>query len=187
MRSIAASAHTEFAPSRRIDAGLFAGEDDFLRATRELRARGFEIVDAHTPHPVHGFDDAAGIRRSRLPAATLAAGVAGFALGTWLQVWTSARDWPVDVGGKPWNSMPAFLPVTFEITVLFAGLVTVGVLLCRSKLRPGKRAWLPDASVTDDRYALLVASPSGSHRAEEMAALWRGLGAERWFTAEDRP
>lgn len=181
------SAATGLPGARRIDVGLFADEATFLRATTACRSRGFEVVDALTPHPVHGFDDVAGIRRSRLPAATLVAGIAGFGLGTWLQVWTSTHDWPVNVGGKPWDSMPAFLPVTFELTVLCAGLTTVAVLLCRSKLRPGRRAWTPDPRVTDDRYALLVASPAGSHREDEMAALWRGLGAERWLVAEDRP
>jgi hypothetical protein len=164
--------------TRRIDVGVFTAEDAFLSAARACRARGFEIVDALSPHPVHGFDEVAGIRRTRLPAATLAAGIAGLGLGTWLQVWTSAQDWAIDVGGKPWNSMPAFLPVTFELTVLCAGLTTVAVLLFRSRLRPGRAPALAGLRTTDDRYALLVASPMGSHTAAEMRALWRQLGAE---------
>lgn len=170
--------------TRRVDVGVFCAEDDFLAAARACKERGLEVVDARSPHPVHGFDDIAGIRRTRLPAATLAAGIAGFSLGTWLQVWTSASDWPVDVGGKPWNSMPAFLPVTFELTVLFAGLTTVAVLLVRSRLRPGPAPALAALRTTDDRYALFVASPMGAHTAKEMAALWRELGAETWLTTE---
>ncbi len=171
--------------TRRIDVGVFASEESFLDAARACRADGFEIVDARSPHPVHGFDDIAGIRRSRLPAATLAAGIAGFALGTWLQLWTSAKDWPVDVGGKPWNSMPAFLPVTFELTVLCAGLTTVAVLLVRSRLRPGRAPSLAELRTTDDRYALLVASPMGARTASEMGRLWAELGAESWSVTEE--
>lgn len=171
-------------PSRRIDVGVFAAEETFLDAARACRAQGFEIVDARSPHPVHGFDEIAGIRRSRLPAATLVAGIVGFSLATWLQLWTSAQDWPIDVGGKPWNSMPAFLPVTFEVTVLFAGLTTVAVLFVRSRLRPGRVPDLQGLGATDDRYALLVASPMGSRTAHEMRTLWRGLGAESWLEME---
>lgn len=170
--------------SRRVDVGVFVSEDAFLGAARACRDQGLDIVDARSPHPVHGFDEIAGIRRTRLPAATLAAGIVGFTLGTWLQVWTSARDWAIDVGGKPWNSMPAFLPVTFELTVLFAGLTTVAVLLVRSRLRPGRAQTLEGLGTTDDRYALLVASPMGAHTSQEMRELWRGLGAERSFETE---
>ena len=170
--------------TRRIDVGVFAAEDSFLDAARACRAHDLEIVDALTPHPVHGLDDIAGIRRSRLPAATLVAGIVGFSLGTWLQIWTSAKDWAVDVGGKPWNSMPAFLPITFELTVLCAGLTTVAVLLVRSRLRPGGTPALDGLGTTDDRYALLVASPMGARTAQEMRKLWGELGAERSFESE---
>jgi len=171
--------------SRRIDVAVFASEDAFLDAARACRVRGFEIVDARSPHPVHGFDEIAGIRRTRLPAATLVAGIVGLSLGTWLQFWTSAKDWAIDVGGKPWNSMPAFLPITFELTVLCAGLTTVAVLLVRSGLRPGRVASLAEFGTTDDRYALLVASPMGAHTAGEMRVLWRELGAESVAETED--
>jgi hypothetical protein len=171
--------------ARRVDVAVFASEDSFLDAARACRERGLEIVDARSPHPVHGFDEIAGIRRTRLPAATLVAGVAGFSLATWFQFWSSAKDWPVDVGGKPWNSMPAFLPVTFELTVLFAGLTTVAVLLVRSRLRPGGAPTFADLGTTDDRYALLVASPAGARTAPEMGRLWSSLGAESWSVRED--
>jgi hypothetical protein len=170
--------------TRRVDVGVFSDEHAFLDAARACRGHGLEIVDARSPHPVHGFDDVAGIRRTRLPVATLVAGIAGFSLGTWLQFWTSATDWPVDVGGKPWDSMPAFLPITFELTVLFAGLTTVAALLVRSRLRPGASPSLDGLGTTDDRYALVVASPMGAHTAHEMRALWRTLGAERSFETE---
>lgn len=171
--------------SRRIDVGVFADEARFLGAARACRELGLEIVDARSPHPVHGLDDIAGFRRTRLPAATLAFGALGFALATWFQVWSSAQDWPIDVGGKPWNSMPAFLPITFEMTVLFAGLATVVALLVRSRLLPGRVPSLASLRTTDDRYAILVASRPGAHTPREMAELWAALGAESWSVAEE--
>jgi ActD protein len=168
--------------TRRIDVAVFADEHVLVDAARACREQGLDIVDVLSPHPVHGIDEVAGIRRTRLPAVTLAAGATGFALGTWFQLWTSAKDWPVDIGGKPWNSMAAFLPVTFELTVLFAGLATVAALFLRSRLRPGRAPRAPAevlaAGVTDDRYALLVASPMGAHTAADMERLWARLGAE---------
>ena len=171
--------------TRRIEGAVFRSEADVVGAARACRGRGIEIVDVLSPHPLHGIDDIVGIRRTRLATITLAAGAAGFALGTWLQVWTSAVDWPLDVGGKPWNSMPAFLPVTFEITVLFAGLATVAALLIRCRLLPGRRAKWTGLGVTDDRYALLVAPPPGSQAQDQRDAFWGALGAERSFVAEE--
>lgn len=171
--------------TRRIDVAVFRSEALLLGAARSCRAKGLEIVDVLSPHPVHGIDDIIGIRRTRLPIVTLTAGAAGFALGTWLQFWTASTDWPVNVGGKPWNSMAAFLPVTFELTVLGAGLATVAALLIRSRLKPGGKVDLEGLGVTDDRYALLVASPAGSRTAPEMDALWAALGADRSFATTE--
>ena len=173
--------------TRRIDVAVFGSEDGLLDAARTCRASGLEIVDVRSPHPIHGLDEVAGIRRTRLPVVTLVAGACGFALGNWLQFWTSAQDWPLDVGGKPWDSMPAFLPVTFELTVLFAGLATVAALLVRSRLGPGRPVTLGDLGTTDDRYALLVASPMGAHTSRDMQVLWAQVGAERSFETEDHP
>jgi hypothetical protein len=168
--------------TRRIDGVVFPSEDALLGAAAACRARGFEVVDVHSPYPIHGIDEIAGIRRTRLPAVTLVAGGAGLALGTWLQFWTSATDWPVNVGGKPWDSMPAFLPVSFEITVLLAGLATVAALLLRCRLRPGRTPRVEGLGTTDDRFALLVASPPGAWADADLRRFWTGLGAERTFT-----
>ncbi|MCE9637008.1 MAG: DUF3341 domain-containing protein [Planctomycetes bacterium] len=171
--------------TRRIDVAVFDSEASLVDAARSCRAHGFEVVDVLSPHPVHGIDEIVGIRRTRLPVVTLTAGAIGFGLGTWLQFWTASTDWPVNVGGKPWDSMAAFLPVTFELTVLFAGLATVAALLIRCRLKSGARVRIDGLGVTDDRYALLVASPAGSRTASEMDVLWTGLGAERSFATSE--
>jgi len=149
----------------------FAREQDLLAATRAAREAGLRIVDAHTPYAVHGLDAAMGLRPSRLTWVCFLAGATGLALALLFQYWTSATDWPINVGGKPFDSLPAFIPVAFEVTVLFAGLGAVAALLLRCGLRPGRTAILPAPGVTDDRFALIVASHGAAHAPDEIEAL----------------
>jgi hypothetical protein len=140
--------------SRRFLVASFESEDDVLAATRAARAAGLRVLDTYTPYPVHGLDEAQGVRRSRLPYLCFTAAIVGAALKLWFEYWTATVDWPVNVGGKPWDSLPAFIPVTFEVMVLSAGLSTVLAFLVVSRLRPGRRAALPAPRITDDRFAL---------------------------------
>ncbi len=151
---------------------VFGGPDALLSAAREARRRGLRVVDALTPHPVHGLDAALGRRRSRLPFVTLAAGASGLAVALAFQYWSSATDWPVNVGGKPFDSLPAFVPVAFEVLVLFAGLATAGAFLWRSGLRPGRDV-TQTAGATDDRFVLVAERRDASLSQEEVDALWR--------------
>ena len=139
--------------------GTFVDPDAMMRAIRPLREEHFAIHDVYTPYPVHGLDEAMGLRRTRLPWVTLGAGLTGLTFAICFQFYTSVLDWPLNVGGKPDNSTLAFVPVSFELTVLFAGLVTVAALLLRSKLFPGKREELPSAGVTNDEFALVLPKP----------------------------
>jgi hypothetical protein len=133
--------------------GWFEEEAHILGATKAARKAGLRVVDAYTPYAVHGLDEAMGLRPSKLTWVCFLAGLAGGAGMLWLMVYTSAISWPLNVGGKPFASIPAFIPVTFEATVLCAALVTVLAFLVRSKLFPGKRV-APLERVTDDRFAL---------------------------------
>lgn len=163
--------------SRRIHVALFASEAALLDAARACRGRGLEILDVLSPYPIHGIDEVAGIGRSRLPAACLAGGVVGLSLALWFQYWSSSVDWPIDVGGKPWDSLPAFAPVAFEMTILLAGLATVFGLLLRSGLVPWKRVDVAALRVTDDRFALAVARRDAAVSDADLERLWRELGA----------
>ena len=97
-----------------------------------------------------------GLRHTRLPLITLFMALAGAGLKIWFEYWTTAIDWPINVGGKPWDSLPAFLPVTFEVMVLFAGVGTVAALLISRRLLPGRQAKMPVEGVTDNRFALVL-------------------------------
>jgi hypothetical protein len=104
-------------------------EHALLDAARALRARGGAVLDLHSPYPLHGADEALGLRRSTVPKVALVAGVAGALLGYLIQWFTVAYDWPINVGNRPPHSAPAFIPVTFELGVLFAsGAIFVGLL-----------------------------------------------------------
>ena len=109
-----------------------------LAAVATLRSAGVAIHDVFAPYPVHGLDQAMGIRRSRLPFVTLLAGLGGLCFALAFQYYTAVFDWPLDVGGKPENSTLAFVPVCFELTVLIGGLGTVGAFLLRARLFPGQ-------------------------------------------------
>jgi hypothetical protein len=144
----------------RYTAGWFRHEEEILAAAREARAAGFDILDAYTPYPVHGMDEAVGLKRSRLTGAALAGGLAGLALAIGLQFWVSLVDWPMNIGGKPLAPLPLFIPVTFELTVLLSGLTTVLAFLVISRLRPLKQGPVFEG-VTDARFVLVLRHSDG--------------------------
>ena len=147
---------------RRLLVSIFEREEDILEATRAARAGGLRIVDVYAPYAVHGMDRAMGLTPSRLPWVCFLLGLFGAGFKVWFEYWTTASDWPVNVGGKPWNSLPAFVPITFEVMVLFAGLSTVFAFFLVSRLRPGRRARLIDPRITDDRFALVIEQTDAS-------------------------
>ncbi|MHC4954568.1 MAG: DUF3341 domain-containing protein [Planctomycetota bacterium] len=163
--------------SARIQKGVFLRDTDLLKATNAAREAGYRIVDAYTPFAVHGLDRAMGLRPSRLTWVCFLCGLFGFSFMVWFQFWTSAVDWPINVGGKPWNSWPAFVPVAFEGTILLAGLGVVAALFIRCGLRPGKEAVLAGEGVTDDRFVLVLAGSDTSPPPDQMGDLLRANGA----------
>lgn len=120
------------APSPRLRGLLaeFADPDSLVEAARTVREAGIRRFDSHSPFPVHGIDGAMGIRPTVLPWIVMAAGVAGAVAALALQWWTNAVNYPMNISGKPLFSLPANIPVTFELIILFAALATFfGVLM----------------------------------------------------------
>ena len=103
----------------------FEGPKQLFRACEQMRDAGYSKWDAHTPFPVHGLDEAMGLRSSKLPWIVLVAGLSGAGGGMLMQWWVSAVAYPLVISGKPFFSWPAFVPVTFELGVLFAALGAV--------------------------------------------------------------
>jgi hypothetical protein len=160
--------------SARLLVSVFEREDDILHAAKAVRDEGLELVDVFTPYPVHGLDRAMGLPASRLPWVCFLLGLFGAVTMALFQYWASAVDWPINVGGKPWHSWPAFAPVIFEVAVLFAGAGTVLFFIAWTGLRPGRQSPVSDLRVTDDRFALAIrqAGP-GFNRASVEALLSR--------------
>lgn len=136
--------------------GTFADPAALVQAVTEIRDHGFKIYDVYTPCPVHGLAEAMGLQRSRLPYVALVAGLAGLLSAIGFQFYAAVFDWSLNVGGKPDNSTLAFVPITFEITVLAAGVMTAKAFVLRSGLFPRVRARVPDPRVTDDRFAIAL-------------------------------
>lgn len=138
--------------------GFFESPQRLLEAMKQVRDSGYECFDAFTPFAVHGMDEAMGIKRSILPYITFVMGLTGFACAFGLQVWTSVVDWPLNVGGKPFYSWPAFVPILFELTVLFAGVSTaIGMILINRLPNTKYKAF--DPSITRDQFAVWIGYP----------------------------
>jgi hypothetical protein len=140
----------------RFVVGSFEREADLLQAVQATRSSGWRVRDVYTPYAMHGLDQIIGLKKSWLPRACFAWGLSGVVVALWFQFWTSTRDWPLNVGGRPWNSLPAFVPVTFEAMVLFAGLGLVLTWLTVCRLYPGKKVVPLIPQVSDNRFALVV-------------------------------
>jgi len=158
--------------AERFCIGYFNNEHDLLRATAEARRRTYRVLDVFCPYPVHGLAQEMRLGPSRLTWIGLWAGVLGLLLGLTLQFWTSAYDWPLVVGGQPFNSWPVFIPVSFELTVLFAGIMGVLALLARTRLWPGHRPSFLH-NVTNDWFALVLMQIDSSVDPEEMTTMLR--------------
>lgn len=135
---------------------IYDCDEKMLHSAEKARDKKIEMYDVYTPFPVHGLDDAMGIKRSFLPYVTFLAGATGLAIAVALQVWTSAIDWPTNIGGKPFISWPAFLPISFELTVLFAAHTTVAAFLVFNKLFPGRKAMIMHDEQTCNKFVIAV-------------------------------
>lgn len=145
--------------------GVFESADALMAAVPKVRARGLGRLEAYTPYPVHGLDEALGLRRSPLAGMVLVMGMLGAVTALFFQWWMSAVDYPIPTGGKAVFSWQAFVPIAFEVTVLFATFTAgLGMLLLLNKLpffgHPvlGSRAV---AGITRDRFALSVEDEKG--------------------------
>ena len=103
----------------------FDTPDELLAATRRAHEAGYRQMDAYTPFPIEGLAEALGFHRTRLPLIVLLGGIVGGVGGYLMQYWIAAIDYPLNIGGRPLHSWPAFIPVTFELTILGAALAAV--------------------------------------------------------------
>jgi hypothetical protein len=171
---------------RRYVVAEFAAEAPLLAAARALRAEGQADLDLHSPVPLHGADEALGLKTSIVPRIALVAGLIGAASGYLMQWFMVGVDWPINVGGRPPHSPPAFIPVTFELGVLFSALAIFFGLF---KLWGMPRLHHPVFEVEAFRSAsvdgLWLSTAVDDTAAEATAARLRALGARQVQIVED--
>jgi Protein of unknown function (DUF3341) len=136
--------------------GIFDDEDAVISGVTTVRKSGVKINEVYSPFPVHGLDEVLGYKRSRLPIAAFLFGMAGTATALVMQIWMLGYDWPMIIGGKNFASLPPFIPVTFELTVLFSALGMVGTFMIVSDLKPYKWPRQFDIRSTEDKHVMAI-------------------------------
>ena len=145
--------------------GYFDKEANLLNAVKKLRESDIKIKDVFSPYPVHELDRAMGLRRSSLPRTAFIGGAIGAVSGLLFQIWVFTKAYPINIGGKPYLSIPSFIPVTFECAILFAAFAIVFAYLFRSNLGLGADNKIYDDRATDDRF-VVVLDTSGAKDSE---------------------
>jgi len=112
----------------------FDSPEALLEAARRAFAAGFRKIDAYSPFPVDGLAEAIGFHHTRVPLIVLIGGIIGCLGGFYLQYWVAVIDYPINIGGRPFNSWPSFIPVTFELTILIASLFAFFGVLALNRL-----------------------------------------------------
>jgi len=166
----------------------FDSPDGILTAARRVRDAGFTRWDTHTPFPVHGLDRAMGLRATALPWIVMAFGVLGCTTGLLLQWWTNAHNYPLVISGKPLWSIPASIPVTFELTVLLSAIgAFLGMLLLNGFPRWHHPVFTSDRfrRATQDRFFLSVESGDPLFDERKTAEFLSGLGGTHLEKLED--
>ena len=160
---------------------LFDNPDSIINAAKEVVSAGYKKFDVNTPYPLHGMDPAMGLKRSKLGFVTLFFGFSGTAFILLFMYWAMSIDYPMVIGGKPYFALPAFIPITFEFTVLLAALSTVfGMIMAFFNL-PYNSHPLHDTEymrrVSVDRYGLVILAEDPLFDEAKVEELYRSLGA----------
>ena len=158
----------------------FENPATIFHACERVRDAGFSKWDAHTPFPVHGLDDAMGLQRSKLPYVVLVMGLTGACLAMLLQWWVSSVEYRMVISAKPFFSWQAFIPITFELGVLFGALGSVFGMLGFNQLPKFHHPLFQSARferVTDDRFFISIESTDKRYDSEETARFLASVGA----------
>jgi len=168
--------------------GEFETPEQLLAAARKAREVGYKHVDAYTPFPIEGLAHAIGFRWTAVPLITLIGGIGGGLTGFGLQYWFAAISYPMNIAGRPLNSWPAFIPVTFELTVLGASLFAVVGMLALNKLpQPYHPVFNVErfASASTDRFFLLIEAHDPKFNLAESSRFLQELSARHVSEVKD--
>jgi hypothetical protein len=162
----------------------FDSATQLVDAARQVRDAGYSKTDAFTPFPLHEIDEALGIKRSILPYLCFAGGITGLLSGLGLTYFVHVIDYPIIVGGRPHFSLPAFIPPTYELTILFASFTAVfGMLFLNGLPRPYHPVFnVPRfALASREKFFLIVETADPNFEYEKTRELMNGLGAQEVF------
>jgi mono/diheme cytochrome c family protein len=161
--------------------GLYDTADEAVEGIRRVREQGFRRVDVVSPYPIHGIDEILGAKPSKLGYVALVAGLTGVTIGKIAQWWMSEVDYPLNIGGKPLFSLPAFVPVVFEMMVLSASLAVVIALLTYFVRLPKYGGALLDSkfisALTCDRFGVVIDAGDPAFDGAAIEGLLRTHGA----------
>ncbi len=159
--------------------GSFDDDEILLNATKKMRLAGYQMHEIFTPFPIHGLDEAMGLQDTRLHTAGFVIGATGTMFAVSLLTFVTSIDWDVNVGGKPFFVLPSFVPVTFELTVLFASIGMVVVMYLRNGFSVFKAKEVVDVRATDDRFIMAFCRKKYNTQAEavEISNLLKKYGA----------
>jgi hypothetical protein len=167
----------------------FLTPDELINAVEKTRQAGYRRIEAYTPFPVEGLSEALALRRNNVPLITLIGGLTGGLGGFFFQYWVCVIAYPVNIGGRPLNSWPAFIPVTFELTVLGAALSAVfGMLALNGLPRPHHPLFNVKRFVkhaTSDRFFLCIEARDPKFHVADSARFLHGLKPTHVSEVED--
>ena len=157
--------------------GVYEDEDVLVDAVLKVREGGVKIEEVYSPFPVHGIDDALGYKRSWLSIAAFMFGILGTSLALTMQIGMMGVDWPMIIGGKDSVPFPAFIPVTFEMTVLLAAFGMVGTFFVIANLKPWGRPKIFDIRITDDKHIMAVDLDANEKSEADIKQIIKSSGA----------
>jgi hypothetical protein len=158
----------------------FNSPTELVAAAHRTYEAGYRRINGYSPYPIEELSDAIGFTRTSLPLIVLIGGILGGLGGFFMQYWMEVVDYPLNVGGKPYNSWPAFIPITFECTVLVAAFAAVLGMLALNKLpQPYHPVFnAPNfALATRDRFFLVIEASDLRFKHDEVVRFMKGLDA----------
>jgi len=169
--------------------GEFETAHQLIKAAEKVRDAGYKHMDAYAPFPVEGLSEALGLKRNLVPWITLLGGLGGGLSGFGFEYWVNVISYPMNIGGRPLNSWPAFIPVTFELTILGASICAVFGMLALNQLpRPHHPVFsVPRfaAHASSDRFFLCIEATDPKFSVAEAARFLQGLNAQHVTEVQD--
>ena len=153
---------------------MYDDDDKLLEAARELVGKGVLVNDVYSPFPIHGIDPIIGVKRTRLAIASFMYAMTGTSLALLGMWYFMISDWPMNIGGKPsfslFENIPAFIPVTFEFSVLCGAHGMAITYFLRNGTLPGMPASNPDPRTTDDKFVMEIKTSNNDLDAKKLEA-----------------